>query len=117
MDLLAEELLDPAYERDGISIVGGEPFDQAEGLWALVQELRTRDCRHVLVYSGYTYERLHRMAEWHPAIAAVLNDVNALIDGPFVQALVDGGGPWTGSSNQRVIDLTTTRRVGHVVLL
>jgi 4Fe-4S single cluster domain/Radical SAM superfamily len=50
---LAEKLLDPTYERDGVSILGGEPFAQAEGLLALIRELRRRGCRHILCYSGY----------------------------------------------------------------
>lgn len=39
---LAAELLDPNYERDGISILGGEPFAQPDGLLALVKELRQK---------------------------------------------------------------------------
>jgi anaerobic ribonucleoside-triphosphate reductase activating protein len=115
VDCLAQVLLNPAFERDGISIVGGEPFHQPQGLQALVQELRMRGCPHILVYSGYTYERLQRMAEREPAIGAVLNDVEVLIDGPFVAALADSGRAWTGSGNQRVIDLAATRRAGRVV--
>jgi anaerobic ribonucleoside-triphosphate reductase activating protein len=90
---------------------------QSEGLWALIQVLRARGCPHILVYSGYTYERLRRMAERHPAIGTILESVDVLIDGPFVSARADRGGPWTGSGNQRVIDLGATRRAGHVVLL
>lgn len=112
---LAQDLLDPAFDRDGISIAGGEPFQQPQGLYALIQELRTRGCEHILVYSGYTYERLQRMAAQQPAIGAVLGDANILIDGPYVRTLADRGGPWTGSGNQRVIDLVTTRWVGRVV--
>lgn len=100
---LADALLDPAFERAGISLLGGEPFFQPAGLWALVQDLRARGCPPILVYSGYTYERLTRMARTHPAIGAVLAEVDFLIDGPFIAALADQGGPWTGSPNQRVI--------------
>jgi len=117
VDVLAGVLLDPGYERDGVTIAGGEPFSQPQGLWALVQALRIRGCRHILVYSGYPYERLQRMAERQPAIGAVLDDAEVLIDGPFVAALADRGGPWTGSTNQRVIDLVATRRAGRVILL
>jgi anaerobic ribonucleoside-triphosphate reductase activating protein len=105
VDRLAEELLDPAYERDGISIVGGEPFDQADGLWALVQELRARGCGHILAYSGYTYQRLQRMAQRRPVIGDLLNGIQMLIDGPYVERLAAGAGPWTGSRNQRVLVL------------
>lgn len=105
VDRLAEVLLDPTYERDGISVVGGEPFDQCDGLWALVQQLRIRGCRHILVYSGYTYERLQRMAMGQPAIEAILRDIDVLVDGPFVAKLANRSGPWTGSANQRVLML------------
>lgn len=117
VDRLAEALLDPACGRDGVTILGGEPFAQPEGLWALVRALRARGCRHVLAYSGYTYQRLRRMAERQPAISEVLDDIDVLIDGPYVAPLADGAGPWTGSGNQRVINLAATRRTGRLVLL
>jgi anaerobic ribonucleoside-triphosphate reductase activating protein len=113
---LADALLDPAYERDGVSILGGEPFFQPDGLCALVGALRARGCRHILAYSGYTYERLRWMAARHPAVDAVLDEIEVLIDGPYVAALADSAGPWTGSGNQRVIDLPATRRADRVVL-
>src|SRR5207244_915553 len=99
VDRLADVLLDPGHERDGVSILGGEPFQQPDGLLALVRALRARGCRHVLAYSGYTYERLRRMAERQPAVGAILNEIEVLVDGPYVQALADGAGPWTGSGN------------------
>jgi anaerobic ribonucleoside-triphosphate reductase activating protein len=114
---LAQALLDPAYERDGISIVGGEPFAQADALWALIQALRARGCRHILVYSGYTYERLRRLAEHQPTVDGILKHVDLLIDGPYVQARAQGAGPWTGSTNQRLIDLAATGRTGRVTLV
>lgn len=114
---LADALLDPACERDGVTVLGGEPFAQPEGLLALVRALRERGCRHLLAYTGYTYERLRRMALRQSAIGEVLDEIDLLIDGPFIAALADQAGPWTGSSNQRVIDLVATRRVGRVVCL
>lgn len=113
---LADALLDPAYEWDGISLLGGDPFFQPDGLWALVPALRTRRCPPILVYSGYTYERLRRMARTQPAIGAVLEDVDILIDGPFIATLADRSGPWTGSGNQRVINLVETRLTQRLVL-
>ena len=116
VEALADALLDPAHRRDGVSVVGGEPFAQAEGLLALVRALRRRGCLHLLVYSGYTYERLRRMAAARPAVDSLLGEIDVLIDGPFVAALAGGGGPWTGSANQRLIDAAATRRRGRVVL-
>jgi anaerobic ribonucleoside-triphosphate reductase activating protein len=117
VDRLAEALLDPRYRRDGVSILGGEPFLQPEGLLALVRALRSRGCPHIVCYSGHTYEALRRRAVRQPAIGQVLGDVEVLIDGPYVAALAESAGPWTGSGNQRVIDLVATRRTGRVALL
>jgi anaerobic ribonucleoside-triphosphate reductase activating protein len=117
VDRLAEALLDPAYRRDGVSLLGGEPFLQPDGLLALVQALRTRGCPHIVCYSGYTLEALRRRAHRQPAIGAVLDDVDVLIDGPYIQAQAGRGGRWTGSGNQRVVDLPASRRAGAVVLL
>jgi anaerobic ribonucleoside-triphosphate reductase activating protein len=117
VDRLADALLDPAHDRDGVSILGGEPFQQPDGLLALVRALRARGCRHVLAFSGYTHERLRRLAERQAAIGAVLDEIDVLVDGPYLEALADTAGPWTGSGNQHVIDLVATRRAGRVVLL
>jgi anaerobic ribonucleoside-triphosphate reductase activating protein len=114
VDRLADALLDPGHKRDGVSVVGGEPFHQPEGLLALVRALRARGCPHILCYSGFTYERLRRMAARRPAVGAVLDDLDLLVDGPYVAALASAGGPWTGSGNQRVIDLAATRSRGRV---
>lgn len=111
-DQLAVALLDPAHRRDGVSILGGEPFAQPGGLLPLVRALRGRTCAHLLCYSGYTYERLQRMATALPAIGSVLDEIDVLIDGPFVATLAAGAGPWTGSGNQRIIDLAAIRRTG-----
>jgi anaerobic ribonucleoside-triphosphate reductase activating protein len=110
VDRLADALLDPAHARDGVTILGGEPTDQPNGLRALVRALRARGCPHLVLYSGRTYEALRRMGSWQPAIGDVLDQIDVVIDGPYVAALADRPGPWTGSSNQRVLDLAVIRQ-------
>lgn len=117
VDRLADALLDPASDRDGVSVLGGEPFAQVDGLLALVRAFRSRGCPHILCYSGYTYEALRKRGQHRPVIDAILDDIDVLVDGPYIEGLSDGAGPWTGSGNQRAIDLTATRQTGHVVLL
>ncbi len=43
---------------DGLTISGGEPFDQAEAVSELVDMVRERLVGDILVYSGYSYDRL-----------------------------------------------------------
>lgn len=116
VEKLAELLLDPEYERDGVTILGGEPFAQPEGLNALVKTLRSKNCPHVVCYSGYTLEVLREKAVKQPAIGEVLNEIDVLIDGAYVESLSSGAGLWTGSDNQRVIDLRATIESGRTVL-
>lgn len=113
---MAAELLDPNYERDGISILGGEPFAQPDGLLALVKELRKQGCRHILCYSGYTFETLCEKGIKQKSVSAVLNEIDILIDGAYVESLAETAGEWTGSGNQRVIDLQATRKRGEIVI-
>jgi predicted AAA+ superfamily ATPase len=44
-------------------------------------------------------------------------EIDGTPDGFVDAAFADGAGPWTGSGNQRVIDLAATRRAGRVVLV
>lgn len=113
---LAAELLDPKFERDGVSILGGEPFAQPEGLFALIKELRKNGCPHIVCYSGYTLEHLREKLVKLPAIGEVLGEIDILIDGAYIESLASSAGLWTGSGNQRVIDLAATRRNNRIVL-
>jgi anaerobic ribonucleoside-triphosphate reductase activating protein len=95
-------LLDPiGGPRDGVTILGGEPFLQPVGLAALLHELKARG-QHVTVYSGYTLEELRARPE--AAVHDALRHTDLLIDGPFVAALTNGAGEWRGSTNQRFIE-------------
>jgi len=101
VDALVEFLLDPTGEpRDGVSVLGGEPFLQPVGLAALLGRLKARGV-HTTVYSGYTLEALGRRHE--PSVRAALQLTDLLIDGPFVAPLSQGAGEWRGSRNQRLI--------------
>jgi len=86
----------------GVTISGGEPFDQPEGLLALLRELRTAASElDVLVYSGYTLDVLRRKQEESLLL------LDAVISGPFIAGRPTTL-PWRGSENQV---LTTSERV------
>ena len=90
-------------EADGITVSGGEPFDQPDALLALLRALRARTDIDVLVYSGHPVERI---APW---LAAADGLIDALISDPYLdhapQTL-----PLRGSDNQRLHLLTDLGR-------
>lgn len=97
---LATELLNPRYQRDGVSILGGEPFDQSDSVAELVLRLKKLGF-HIVVYTGNTIEKL--TAKDDPSIAYTLSNIDMLIDGPFESSLVVDTGEYRGSSNQRLL--------------
>ena len=113
---LADLLLNEMHERDGVTILGGEPFAQPAGLLALVRELRSKNCPHIVCYSGYTLDALSEKAARQSLIADVLNEIDVLIDGAYVESLAPDAGLWTGSGNQRVIDMRATRAENRLIL-
>jgi anaerobic ribonucleoside-triphosphate reductase activating protein len=115
VEVLAEQLLNPEHARDGVTLIGGEPLAQPEAAAALVKALRERQPDvHITCYSGRTLQALRRRG--NAAVDYVLDHIDVLIDGPYVEALHGTGGPWTGSGNQRVIDMPATIATGSVVL-
>jgi anaerobic ribonucleoside-triphosphate reductase activating protein len=93
--------LDPVGEpRDGVTVLGGEPFLQPEGLLLLVRALKAHG-QHVTLYSGYTLEEL--LSRQDLVISQILDLADILIDGPFVKELSGDAGEWRGSTNQRII--------------
>jgi anaerobic ribonucleoside-triphosphate reductase activating protein len=94
-------LLDPeGLPRDGVTVLGGEPFLQHKSLSLLLRDLKGRG-QHITLYSGYTLEELRARPE--PSVREALALADILIDGRFVASLSSGAGEWRGSTNQRVI--------------
>jgi len=88
----------------GLTLLGGEPFYQAEALARVAAHARKKGL-NVLTFSGYTYEFLTG-PEAPPGAAALLEATDVLIDGPFVKEQYSLKRPLAGSDNQRFWFLT-----------
>ena len=123
---------------DHFAIIGGEPLTPDK-----VRELAWL-CRHIKqlypqkkiwLWSGYTWEKIYSLAYndevyhlskrdcWNNRqkyfLSELLENIDVLVDGPFVQEKKDLTLKWRGSSNQRVISVQTTLAHGlgqHPVL-
>lgn len=92
--------------RDRVTILGGEPFMQPDGLAVLVRKLKARGL-HITLYSGYTLAELRARTE--PGVHTTLALADILIDGPFVASQARAAGEWRGSRNQQIINLQALR--------
>lgn len=86
---------------EGVTISGGEPFEQIDALAELVARLRERTALSVLVFSGYARDEIEAM----PLGPAVLANIDVLIDGRYRAGERVATG-LRGSANQQVHLLT-----------
>lgn len=94
-DKLVSMIEDAQDELEGITISGGEPLEQAEGLRWLLTAVRERTGLSIILFSGYTLREIKLIP--HGRLALMHADV--LIAGRFVRTLRLSRG-LRGSSNQ-----------------
>ncbi|MDX2024744.1 4Fe-4S single cluster domain-containing protein [Microcella sp.] len=98
-ELLAEV---PTSGIEGVTLLGGEPFEQAPALAHFARAVRDRGLS-VMSFSGVTLDELSEGArQGEPGAGALLDQTDLLVDGPFLQDQVEGDRPWVGSRNQGV---------------
>ena len=85
---------------DGVTISGGEPFDQIDELYHLVIFLKEKGINDILIYTGYLLNELIMMN--NPKIALILSNIAVLIDGPYIDELNNDSNNIKGSSNQEI---------------
>jgi anaerobic ribonucleoside-triphosphate reductase activating protein len=86
---------------EGISVLGGEPFQQPEALAELCALVRAGGLT-VMIYTGYTLAELRE----RPSAAALLAQADLLVDGRYEQGKPEPRRRWIGSSNQVMHFLT-----------
>ena len=98
---------------EGLSILGGEPMHpkNIEGTTKLAKAFKEKfPNKNVWAWSGFLFDRDLKDKE-------VLNYIDTLVDGQYVDELRDPTLKWKGSSNQRVIDVQKSLEENQVVLI
>ena len=111
-DILVQVKANPLLS--GVTFSGGEPFMQPSPLAKLARDIHAQGL-DIWSYSGFTLEEL--LAKHNPAIDALLQEVDVLVDGRYEDSQRDLTLSFRGSANQRVIDMNAWRRTGHIKLL
>lgn len=98
IDEIIEQLVD---EYCNITISGGDPFYQPEGLFQLLKTLKeTHPEKNIWVYTGYTYEQLIKNEQFKKS----LQYIDVLVDGPYDHTKRNLS-RFCGSTNQRILYL------------
>lgn len=115
------EALKPDHIR-GLSLLGGEPFEpQNQGpLLDLVKKVRAAyPEKDIWCYTGYLLdeELLGNSPAHQETTIPLLQHIDVLVDGVFIEAQKNLSIRFRGSSNQRIIDVPTSLKEHRTVVL
>jgi len=97
---------------NGLSILGGEPMHpkNIEATTKLAKAFKERfPNKDVWAWTGFSFDKDLKEKE-------VLNYVDVLVDGQYVDALRNPKLKWCGSTNQRVIDVQESLKNDKIIL-
>lgn len=95
----------------GLTLSGGDPLYEGnrETLTELVKDIKEQFPKKTIwCYTGFDYEEVKDLE--------IMQYIDVLVDGKFIEALKDNNLHWKGSSNQRVIDIKKTKEIGNICL-
>ncbi|MBS7224842.1 MAG: anaerobic ribonucleoside-triphosphate reductase activating protein [Clostridiaceae bacterium] len=95
----------------GLTLSGGDPLfpGNREDIFALCREVKAKfPAKTIWLYTGYEWEDVRELP--------VMQFVDVLVDGPYIEAVRNTGLLWRGSGNQRVIDVQKTLSIGQIEL-
>lgn len=114
--------LKPDY-ISGLTLSGGDPFypDNIDPLLDFIKKMDVltplRNDQNIWAYTGYRWEELTlKDNQFSYKAMKLLKYIDVLVDGPFIESLMDVKYHWAGSTNQRVIDVQKSLKEGEVIL-
>ena len=117
---LINELSKSYYQ--GLTILGGEPFEpenQPE-ISTLIKRIKKElPNKNIWMFTGNVYDRdlVPGGKRYYPEYTDfILDNIDVLVDGPFIQDLYNVTLNFRGSENQRIIDMRKSREEGTVIL-
>lgn len=100
-EMTVDDIMKVIEEEDfDVTLSGGDPMYHPEVVAELSRRVRALG-HNVWVYTGFTYEQICADSK----MKAALTDVEAIVDGPYIEAQRDPDLRFRGSSNQRIIKL------------
>ena len=94
-----------------VTFSGGDPMYQAAGFAELARAIHQQTNKDIWCFTGFTFESLIQEDQ-----RELLENIDVLVDGPFIERLKDPDLLFRGSSNQRIINVPASLYEGHVVL-
>ena len=114
------DMLSPDY-IDGLSLLGGEPFEKENQkvLLPFIRRVRkTYPQKSIWCYTGYTFDKdiIKGGRAYCDCTDELISYLDILVDGRFIEELKDISLAFCGSSNQRIIDVKKSLTENRTVL-
>lgn len=109
-EMTFEEIMDVVREEDfDVTFSGGDPMYHPVEIMKLSRMIH--DSGHsVWLYTGFTWEELVKSEEF----LMVLQEIDVIVEGPYVESLRDTDLLFRGSSNQRMVDVRKSLASGDL---
>ena len=92
------------YDNHKVTLSGGDPMYRKEEVAELIKELKKRiPDINIWIYTGFTHEELIDLDD--KIVNEIIENIDVLVDGPFVEDLKSDDCLFRGSTNQRIIYL------------
>lgn len=102
----------------GLTILGGEPLDpkNQEQVLKVIKEYKKHfKNKTIWMFSGYVLEDIKKWFDELPYTKEIIENLDVLVDGKFVEELKDPELGFRGSSNQRIIDIKNTLKENKII--
>lgn len=107
--------IDAIEFQDGITLSGGDPMCQVDACLEIAKFCQNKGL-NVWCYTGYKIEDLLKRSLKEKKLKEFLENIDVLVDSPFIMELKSYDVPFRGSSNQRLIDSKKSVELNKVVL-
>ena len=91
-----------------VTFSGGDPIYQFRPLTRLAEKLFEKGYT-IWCYTGFRFEELYA----NPTVTPLLERLEVVVDGPFIEALKDTSLLFRGSANQRIIEVASSMSSGE----
>ena len=113
MDEIIKDIIENPMIK-GVTFSGGDPLEQADKFSYIAKALKEHDL-NIWCYTGYTFEYILDHQNENLGWCDLLKYIDVLVDGKFKQDKKAEGLKFRGSSNQRIIDVKESLRLGKII--
>ncbi|ASW42041.1 anaerobic ribonucleoside-triphosphate reductase activating protein [Clostridium isatidis] len=111
-ELIKDTLSNPIIK--GVTFSGGDPFERAVEFSYMAKSFKEKNL-NIWCYTGYTFEEILENIDKRKGFKELLNSIDVLVDGRFIEEEKANNIKYRGSKNQRIIDVQKSLKENRIV--